>query len=161
MPHHEWGDKDFDWDSLYQAINTGTMLMKRFGRIGVHSKEKYGTARWSLYLFNGSMHSLTHPGYVSSRYPKWLWEFDCKKPLKFLKPLIIPWQELVIKQTFNYLAKKYPHIVDEIISDAPRELLSFTLKKRAGKLWKTSCKKCNNWYTCDNDGCPYCEELEK
>ena len=162
MAYHEWGDEDFDWAALNKAISTGTYLMKRFGRIGVHSKEKYGSARWSLYLFNGTLHSLTHPGYVYSQYPKWLWSFDVTyKPLRFLKPIIIPIQELTVKLTFLYLCKKFPHIIDEIIMDAPRELLSKDLKLRAGKLWMTCCKECNAGYTCDNDSCPECDKLKE
>ena len=157
MPYHEWGDEDFDWDSLYKAESLGRKILKFF-RIGVHSKEKYGTIRWSMYLFNGTMHSLTHPGYVSSQYPKWLWSFDVKrKPLRFLKFIILPLQKVAIKLMFIYLTKKFPHIIDEIISDAPRELLSKDLKIRAGKLWRTTCSQCGKWYTCDNDACPFCQ----
>jgi hypothetical protein len=57
MAVHYWGDEDFDWASLYAAISEATDIMRVFGRIGVHSKEKYGTARWSVYMkfrwFNG------------------------------------------------------------------------------------------------------------
>jgi hypothetical protein len=159
MPYHEWGDDSFDWNSLNEAINRGTKLMERVGRIGVHSKEKYGTARWSLYLFDGTMHSFTHPGYVYSQYPKWLWVFDVSyKPLRFLKPIINWWQKIVIKLTFLYLSRRYLHIVDEIISDAPHELLSKDLRLRGRKMWKTTCKECGKWYTCDNDSCPDCKE---
>lgn len=157
MPYHDWSDDTFDWKSLNEALSTGTTLMKRLGRIGVHSKEKYGSCRWSLYLFDGTLHSLTHPGYVYSQYPKWLWSFDVEhRPLKFLKYPINFWQKLVVKATFSYLVYKYPNIADEIISDAPRELLTKKLGKRAGRLWKTTCKTCNQWYTCDNDSCPNC-----
>lgn len=157
MPYHDWSEETFDWDSLYKAERLANKLMKRLGRIGVHSKEKFGTLRWDIYLFNGTLHSFTHPGYVYSQYPKWLWIFDCNyKPLRFLKFIVVPWQKLVVKLTFSILVKKYPHIVDEIISDAPRELLTKELSKRAGKLWKTSCRICKTSYTCDNDYCPTC-----
>lgn len=44
MSHHHWGDEDFDWDSLYKAERELNRIMKRYGRIGVHSKEeKYET----------------------------------------------------------------------------------------------------------------------
>ena len=101
MPHHDWSDKNFDWVSLNKAISTGDFIMTTFGRIGVHSKEKYGTARWDVYLFNGTLHSITHPGYVGSNYPKWLWKFDSYRPLRFLSPIIQVWQKLLIKLTFN------------------------------------------------------------
>lgn len=157
MPHHDRSDDSFDWKSLYEAETLANNIMKYGARIGVHSKEKYGTLRWNLYLFDGSLHNVTHPGYVYSQYPKWLWNFDCTyRPLSFLKFIVIPYQKLVVKLTFSILAKKYPHIIDEIISDAPRELLSKKLSKQAGKLWKRSCNICKKLYTCDNDSCPYC-----
>lgn len=158
MPTHYWGDKDFDWKALSKAINQGTWIMKKIGRIGVYSKEKYGSARWSLYPFNGTMHSLTHPSYVYSQYPKWLWSFDVRyKPLKFLIPVIGFYQSLVIKFTFEYLCWKFPHIIDEIIQDSPYNVLFPKLRKRAGKMWSRWCPKCKIDYTCDNKKCPHCE----
>lgn len=157
--YHEWGDEDFDWDSLNKALSLGTRMMKTLGRIGVHSKEKFGSCRWSLYLFDGHLHSLTHPGYVYSQYPKWLWTFDIRyTPLKFLVPIIVPCQKLVVKFTFNYLCYKFPHIKEEIVCDAPRELLSKDLKKLAGSLWQTTCQKCSQLFSCDNETCPHCGE---
>lgn len=157
MPHHDWSDKSFDWKSLNKAEILGNKIMKRLARIGIHSKEKYGTIRWSLYLFNGTLHSLTHPGYVYSQYPKWLWSFDVRnKPLKFLQKPINLYQKLIVALTFEYLVYKYPHITDEIISDAPRELLFKKLSKRVGKMWSTYCQICRTRYTCDNDYCPTC-----
>ncbi len=159
MPYHDWSEKEFDWKSLYEAETLANKLMLRLGRIGVHSKEKYGSIRWNIYLFDGTLHSFTHPGYVYSQYPKWLWRFDCTyKPLRFLKFIVVPWQKSVIKLTFSFLVKKYPHIIDEIICDAPRELLNKELSIKAGKMWSRSCKNCKNKYTCDNDHCPNCGE---
>jgi hypothetical protein len=161
VPHHYWGDEDFDWKALDNAIYQGTRLMKVLGRVGVHSKEKYGTARWSLYLCDGTLHSLTHPGYVYSQYPKWLWSFDIMyRPIRFIAPIIRLWQRLVIKGTFVYLCYKYPHIVKEIVQDAPRELLTKKLAKISGSLWQTTCNSCKKSYTCDNDVCPHCGSKE-
>ena len=50
MPHHHWGDEDFDWDSLYKAETELRRIMKRYGRIGIHSKEKYGTLRFDIFF---------------------------------------------------------------------------------------------------------------
>ena len=159
MVHHDWSDENFDWKSLSEAETLGCKLMKRIGRIGVHSKEKYGIIRLDLYLSDGSLHSLTHPGYVASQYPKWLWGLNCKfkLPKLLLRPIQL-YQALIIKLTFSYLCYKYPHIIDEIIMDAPRDLLSKDLAKRAGKMWKTTCKACGKWYSCDNDKCPNCNK---
>ena len=48
MTYHVWGDEDFDWEALDKAIDQGTWLMEKLGRIGVHSKEKWGSIRWSI-----------------------------------------------------------------------------------------------------------------
>jgi len=157
MTYHVWGDEDFDWEALDKAIDQGTWLMEKLGRIGVHSKEKWGSAQWSIYLFNGTLHSLTHPSYVYSQYPKWLWSFDVMhRPLRFLVPIIQFWQVLVIKMTFLYLCKRFSHIEKEILSDAPRELLTKRLRKLSGSMWQRSCNSCETIYTCDNDACPKC-----
>jgi hypothetical protein len=157
MPFHVWGDKAFDWKALDKAISQGTWLMSKLGRIGVHSKEKFGTARWSIYLFNGQLHSLTHPGYVYSRYPKWLWSFDViHRPLRFLVRPIQFYQALIIKLTFLYLWYKFPHIRPEVFSDAPRELLIKKHSKFAASFWQTSCKSCETMVNCAEDFCPSC-----
>lgn len=162
MPYHEWGDNSFDWKSLYKAINQGTWIMKTIGRIGVHSKEKWGSARWSIYLFDGSMHSLTHPGYVYSQYPDWLWKFDVRyRPLRFLVPIIQFWQLIIVKMTFWYLCYRFPHIEKELVKDAPWELLPKRLKKLSRSMWQNACNKCMLWYTCDNEVCPHCENKQE
>lgn len=140
MPVHYWGDEDFDWKSLYSAIDEGTSIMENFGRVGVHSKEKYGTARWDIYLCEGTLHSLTHPGYVYSQYPKWLWVFDVRcKPLRFIAPIVRFWQKIVIKFAFNYICNKYPHIDREIVIHAPEELLPEKLKILRNSMWRRLC----------------------
>lgn len=159
MPHHDWSDKTFDWKSLYKAIDQGTWLMRKLGRIGVHSKEKYGAIRWSIYLFNGTLHSLTHPSHVYSQYPKWLWSFDVmNRPLKLFVNPIQFYQALIIKLTFLYLCYKFPHIEKEIVQDAPRELLTSRLKKLSGSMWQTHCQTCDSMYSCDNECCPNCNK---
>jgi hypothetical protein len=140
MPFHHWNDTDFDWQSLYMAIDEATNIMQKFGRIGVHSKEKFGTARWTIDLCDGTLHSMTHPGYVYSQYPNWLWRFDVTcRPLRFFAPLIRLWQRKVVKFAFNYVCNKYPHIDKEIVMDAPEELLSEKLRILRNSLWQKVC----------------------
>lgn len=135
MPFHHWGDNDFDWKALYRAEEEICNILK-YGRVGVHSKEKYGTLRWSLYLFRGHMHDLTHPGYVYSQYPKWLWSFDImNEPLAFLGRPIRFWQQLVIEYAFHTVCARYPHIVKEIVCDAPEEVLPIHLRKIRNSMW--------------------------
>jgi hypothetical protein len=161
MPRHYWGDEDFDWDSLYKAETELRRIMKRYGRIGVHSKEKYGTLRFSIFFCDGTLHSFTHPGYVYSQYPKWLWSFDVvNEPLRFLTPPINFWQKLVFQYAFTTVCAKYPHIRDEIINDAPVELLPCELAMAHAKMWSRSCGHCCEMSTIDNYICPHCGELK-
>jgi hypothetical protein len=161
MPSHYWGDEDFDWDSLYKAERELNRIMKRYGRIGVHSKEKYGTLRFSIYFCNGTLHSFTHPGYVYSQYPKWLWSFDImNKPLKYIAPVIRFWQKLVFQYAFTTVCAKYPHIRKEIISDAPIEILPCELAIEGAKMWFSRCKSCDKHSTSDNYKCPRCGKVK-
>jgi hypothetical protein len=160
MPRHYWGDEDFDWDSLYKA-ETEILKIMRYGRIGVHSKEKYGTLRWDIYFCDGTLHSFTHPGYVYSQYPKWLWCFDLDyRPLTFVGPVIRFWQKLIVQYAFTKVCSKYPHIRDEIVMDAPRELLPADLSIASARLWKSTCKNCDEWSTSDNYKCPHCNKVK-
>lgn len=161
MPCHYWGEEDFDWDSLYKAERELCRIMTRYGRIGVHSKEKYGTLRFSIYFCNGTLHSLTHPGYVRSRYPKWLWKFDVThEPLKLITPVINLWQKLILQYAFTVVCNKYPHIVKEIVSDAPEGLLPANLELIRAKIWSNSCSHCGEMSTTDNYKCPHCGEVK-
>jgi hypothetical protein len=161
MPSHYWGDKTFDWNSLYEAERELRHIMIRYGRIGVHSKEKYGTLRFEIFFCDGTLHSITHPGYFRSQYPKWLWCFDLDyRPLRFLTPLINFWQKLVLQYAFTIVCNKYPHIRDEIINDAPENILPCDLAIACAKMWSRSCKHCKKMSTIDNYKCPYCGEVK-
>lgn len=122
MPSHNWSDTDFDWNSLYQAQRNVEDVCKWI-RVGSRSKEKYGTIRWYLCFFNGSLHCLTHPGYVSTAmYPRWLNKLvNYYRPLRFLCPIIVPIQKYFVKKAIEKQCKLFPHIVKEIIADVPSE----------------------------------------
>lgn len=124
--YHEWGDEDFDWKSLYDAERMLIKILKIFN-IGVHSKEKYGVLRTSVYLFDGSLHHFMYPGYFYSQFPNWLWVFDINYiqpamtsfPLKYITKAIALFQVHVGYRLAYYLVmRKYPHIQEEICVDA-------------------------------------------
>jgi hypothetical protein len=152
MPYHKWGDKDFDWKSLYNAIDTVEQVCRIF-RIGVHSKEKYGTARWNFYLFDGSLHSITHPSHVAYRYNYWL---ASTKFFKVVSPIIRNIQLKALNLAFTVVCSRYPHIRDELISDAPVEVLPPDLALITAKMWSRSCTHCDKSFTTDNYICPHC-----
>jgi hypothetical protein len=157
MPHHYWGDESFDWDSLYKAEEELNLIMTKYARLGVHSKEKYGTLRFSIYFCDGNLHSITHPGYVYSQYPKWLWVFDVQyRPLRFVAPVIRFWQKLVLQYAFTVVCAKYPHLIKEILQDAPNGILSPDHEIIRAKQWSRRCDACDQKYTTDNVYCTHC-----
>lgn len=122
---HEWGD---DWfqkngDELNDSIDYCCRVWRKYGRIGMHGKEKYGSFRDMLQgMWDGGIHSLIWPGYVWIVNPFIYWKLD--------KYFIIPitkytglhklgmWYQ---SQVYNYaiqkMCKKYPNIIDELVSD--------------------------------------------
>lgn len=119
---HDWSETDFDWDALNDAISYCIRFWKRYGRIGSHGKEKYGTFRDHPYFWDGGMWSLFYPGYVWIKPGFWHFIY-----FKVDLPFLIPFMQYsrlntlglwYQKQVYNYaiqkVCKKYPHIVDEI-----------------------------------------------
>lgn len=160
MTTHYWGDDSFDWGSLYKAQNEIYDICRKYGRVGIRSKEKYGTIRWEhIGLCGSTLHSFTHPGYVYSRYPKWLWRLDLKlRPLKYIAPIIRFWQLLVVQYAFTVTCRKYPHIIVEILEDAPKEILPPDLAEITAKKWLNNCKNCDTMSTTWEYICPNCGE---
>lgn len=119
---HFWGDGFKYFSEVGQAADFIGQYCRKWGRINVtQTKEKYGTARvycsFGLYQF----HSITHPGYIYSQYPKWIWKLDCLFFSKLLKPLqflITRYQILVYKKAYELAFKKWPLIKEEIIQGA-------------------------------------------
>jgi hypothetical protein len=158
MPYHYWGDEDFDWNALYSAEKEIRNICMKYARVCILSKEKYGTIRWEHFgVCDDTLHSLTHPGYMYSQYPKWLWSLDLKiRPLKFVYPIIRFWQSLVIQYAFTITCLKYPHIQNEILSDCPREVLPVDLAIKASTGWCNSCTHCNKLSSIIEYVCPNC-----
>jgi hypothetical protein len=128
MAYHDWSEDNFDWKSLNEGIDYIHEYMVKYGRIGVHSKEKYGTARITAYFWSGSLHGLTHPGYAYSQYPKWLWTFDIYYITPFCRKiglvwLVEKWQSRVYRKAYANAVRMYPHIKDELTCCADQKHL--------------------------------------
>jgi hypothetical protein len=122
---HSWGD---EWDQKYgkdldAAIREIMYIWITWGRIGTHGKEKYGTFRDHARFYTAwwPVHELVKPGHVYYRWPRvfmhleiWLGEYIIK-PLRLYKP-IQQWQILVYNYGIQKVCKKYPHLVDELVS---------------------------------------------
>ena len=123
MPTHYWGEEDFDWKGLNTAIQFVTDTCYRYGRLGMHSKEKYGTFRDHVYPYDGTLYSLCNPGYMYIRWPKFIyWTIDYRmfrtlSKYSGLTWAILRWQRLVYNYAIQAVCKRYPHLVDELVSD--------------------------------------------
>lgn len=139
---HTWGDDWPYWEDLNRAIHFIWWVCTKIGRIGVHSKEKYGTHRMTTYFWNGSFHSLIYPGYCYSQFPQWLWTFDIYYITKFMQWLRFPiwivfqYQRCVFALAFYIAMKKHPHIADEIASDVDYYQGIIGGKKIHDKYWR-------------------------
>lgn len=121
---HQWGDEWFkkNGEDFDKSINYCIGFWKRWGRIGSHGKEKYGTFRDNVYFWDGGIHSLIWPGYVWVVNKFLYYQIDQKIVIPFML-----WSRIIKlglwyqKQIYNYpiqkMCKKYPHLTDELVSD--------------------------------------------
>lgn len=124
-PFHEWGDKDFDWSALNKACIYLRDRCRQFGRVGIWTKEKYGTLRVSTtcaFVTYEPIHNLIHPGWAVNRWPKWFRTYvDFPLGNLFYKLRItklIQWYQVqVLKFFWKRAAKKWPHIAAEILDE--------------------------------------------
>jgi len=57
MPYHDWGDEEFDWNSLYKAQSWFVKLYEKVAGKYPMTKEKYGTIRFEYtYLWIENEH---------------------------------------------------------------------------------------------------------
>jgi hypothetical protein len=124
MPSHMWGDPWFKehGNKLNEAISYCMDTWLRYGRIGSHGKEKYGTFRDHPYFWNGGIHGLIWPGYYSIRNRFLYFKLDryIIKPLFYhtgITYLGNKWQAMVYNYAVQKMCKKYPEITDELVAD--------------------------------------------
>jgi hypothetical protein len=153
MTQHLWGDKDFDFNGLNEAIYYMSKNFTRWGRWTCFAKEKYGTARFEyLYCTNDSLFNLI--------YPQTLWFGHRPKMHKILstiekvwapfikytgiKKLIRGYRVLVFNLVTLRAVKKWPQFKDELLWEPEfDELLYKWVKNKVGY-------KCN-WVLMSND----------
>lgn len=121
---HEWGDKWFEKNGgdLNSAINYCTRFWRKWGRIGSHGKEKYGTFRDHPYFWNSGLNGLIWPGYVRvvNKFITWKLDRYIIEPIvKFtsLNKLVWWYQSQIYNYAIQKMCKKYPNIIDELVSD--------------------------------------------
>ena len=116
---HNWGDKDVDWDGIWEAARYIGTYCRRWGRLGGDYKEKFGTVRFYAHFGWLSLHTLIYPGYVSSQFPKWLWCLDCRVIGPVLRKLFERpfrwWQTKVYARAYWNALYRWPHLRAEIL----------------------------------------------
>ncbi len=125
-PYHIWGDPDFDWAALDAAGYYIKRRCKQFARVGVWTKEKYGTLRVSttcaFFSEYGFINNVFYPGYVRYMFPKWFRQYIDRPTGKFLRCIGIlsltqRYQEAVLKFFWKRAAKKWPQVAEEILDE--------------------------------------------
>lgn len=119
---HRWGDKDFT-DEMFNDVENAAReigeFCRKWGRINVRqTKEKYGTARVYCSFGWTQLFSITHPGYVYSRYPQWLWSLDVfyiSRIITRLNWVVVPLHTRLYRYAYKRTIKRYPHIRSEIL----------------------------------------------
>lgn len=119
---HSWGDDNVDWDGISEAAYYIGTNLRKWGRVSVRDmKEKWGTVR--VYCSFGwyQLHSITHPGYAYSEYPRWLWNLDCtylSKCMWLFNWFVVPCQKLLYRYFYKRAVRRWPHLRAEILSSA-------------------------------------------
>jgi len=120
---HEWGDEWFveNGKNFNKAIYWCMKIWYTYGRIGTHGKEKFGTFRDNIYMWDGGLHTLLYPGYVRIVNPFLYFKLDkyvIKPFTRFtgLHKLGLKYQALVYNYAIQKVCKKYPYMIDEFIS---------------------------------------------
>lgn len=121
---HEWGDDWFEehGNKLNDAILYIMRTWVKWGRIGTHGKEKYGTFRDHPYFWDGGLHTIIWPGYVRimSHFVYFKLDRYVINPLtKYtgLHRLGLWYQAQVYNYAVQKMCKKYPEITEELVRD--------------------------------------------
>jgi len=115
-------EEDIDTRIAEEAAHMIATYLKKYGRVNVfQAKEKYGTVRVYCTLGFYNIHSITHPGYMYYRYPKWLTKIDFLIGVRIaslLNKIIIPYHCWLYKKAYKKAIDKFPFYKENIISCA-------------------------------------------
>lgn len=121
---HSWGDEFKHFEDVGVCADEIGAFCVRWGRIGVTStKEKYGTVRVYCVFGLYSLHSLIFPRFVfrNPSFPIWLYRLDSKITWRLFRAFQRPcvwYQSKIYRLAYQRALKRYPHIKEEILSDA-------------------------------------------
>lgn len=159
---HHWGDGFKYFREVGEAAEFIGNYCRKWGRINVtQTKEKFGTSR--IYCSFGwyQFHSITHPGYVYSRYPKWLWCFDIdylSKIVRLFNPIIVPYQMFIYRKAYHLAFKNWPLIKEEIISGADYPEIVSPYFESVALCSKHACDYRNGSVLLNSEECEMCKK---
>jgi len=119
---HQWGDAWFKehGNDLHTAIHFCIRNWQRWGRLGSHGKEKFGTFRHHVYYYDWRwpIHSILKPGYVRYSWGRKCMELEGKLgrviQLMGIAYLITRYQVFIYHLILFIACKRWPHITKEI-----------------------------------------------
>lgn len=124
MTYHDWSEEEFDWNALDEAAFYLEDKCRKWGRVGIWTKEKYGTLRVSTTcaLEYDFLHSVIYPGHAHIRWPNWFRcyvDWPIGKVLRCLGviKLINKYQTWILRYFWVKAASKWPHIKEEILDE--------------------------------------------
>ena len=135
---HIWGDKEFDWDGLGDAMKYMHQHVRKYSRCLFICKEKYGTIRYE-HIVPPFGHVMCRVGIINLPY------FKKRTPFKNYPINLFCWNECWLYRKwvrFGYFilgraifkaVKKWPHLEHEIFQDAPEELVGEEIH---GRYWR-------------------------
>lgn len=120
-----WGDSWPYWNDLQSAISHIQNICRKYGRINMGGKEKYGTFRDEFVgLWDGTFHNLMYPNYHYIQYkrPSYYYRFDYPVVSKVSKMIglqfiISKYQAAVYNYAIQSTVKKYPYLKAELTED--------------------------------------------
>lgn len=139
---HLWGDEWFEkhGDDLYTAINVLERRLRKWAKVGVCGKEKWGCYRdeylrfwdgalgvifcgynlwWGRHWWNKMWYVLDYR-LIPVKKTKYGWIkagfSDLNRKLGLVK-IVNKWQARQINKAFQFTCKEYPDLIDELISD--------------------------------------------
>lgn len=124
-PYHEWGS-DFDFKALDEAAHYIQNKSRKWARVGIWTKEKYGTLRVSttcaFAMEYDFLYSLIYPGHVYIRWPKWVRcyiDWPIGKLCRYLGIISIlrKYQMWTLKRFWLKAANKWPQCREEILDE--------------------------------------------
>ncbi len=122
MPYniHLWGDKDFNWELLDEAINFLCEELYINGNIECYGKEKYGQARIHVDWWDGCLYSLFNLQRVKkySKIHTFEWKYLSPIWYKLFGSFIRKRQERAYFKAYEATCFKYPDLIEEFLATA-------------------------------------------